>query len=109
MKCINIRDHSPVIEPLLCITLTEERGKFLVCGMKKGHLFIYNRSKGGKKFIANVVKKESDIVGIADLVLLKSKFFAIQDSRYYIRLYSADQLFYDLDEDERPKPFLEIS
>lgn len=68
---------SPVIEPILCIALTEEKGKFLLGGMKKGHLLIYNRAKGGKKIVEDIVKKGSDIVCIIDLELLKSRYFMV--------------------------------
>ena len=34
---------SPVIEPIYCVALTERRDKFLVGGMRKGHLVLYNR------------------------------------------------------------------
>lgn len=39
---------------------------------------------------------------------MESKYFLIQDNRYYIRMYSADKLFYDIKFDEAPKPLLEI-
>lgn len=91
MKGFSLKSiESPVIEPILCLALTEEKGKFLLGGTKKGHLLLYNRSKGGKRVIQNVVKKGSDIVAIANLEYLSSKYFVIQDNRYYIRLYSAD-------------------
>jgi hypothetical protein len=90
---------SRVIESMLCLCLTEDRGKFLIAGMKKGHILMYNRSKGGKKVIRDVVRKQADIVGIADLEMLKSKFFVVQDSRFYIRMYSADKLYYEYKED----------
>lgn len=51
MKPFSLKEINPVVESLTCLTLTEDRGKFLVAGMKKGHLFIYNRSKGGKRVI----------------------------------------------------------
>jgi hypothetical protein len=52
MKGFSLKSvKSKVIEPITSLTLTEDRGKFLVCGMKKGHIFLYNRSKGGKKLV----------------------------------------------------------
>jgi hypothetical protein len=45
-----------VIEPIICLALTENRGKFLVCGTRKGHILLYNRVKGGKKLIENCTK-----------------------------------------------------
>ena len=102
--------NSPVIEPILCICLTEEKGKFLVCGMRKGHLLVYNRQRGGKKIIEDVVKKGSDILCLIDLELLHSKYFLIQDSRFYLRMYSADFLYYHNGETNlKPHPVLEIS
>ena len=68
---------SPVVEPILSMALTEEKGKFLVAGMRKGHLLIYNRVKGGKKIIEDVTKKESDVVSVIDLELLNSRYFLI--------------------------------
>ena len=47
-------------------------------------------------------------MSITDLELMNSKYFLIQDNRYYIRMYSADSLFYDIKFDETPKPLLEI-
>ena len=66
---------SKTIEPILCLTLTEERGKFLVCGMRKGHLLLYNRSKGGKKVVENCTKLYSDIISVCNLELLDNKYF----------------------------------
>lgn len=68
---------SKIIESMLCLTLTEDRGKFLVAGLKHGHILLYNRSKGGKKLIQDVVRKSADIVAVADLEMLKSKFFVL--------------------------------
>lgn len=90
---------SKLIESLLCLTLTEDRGKFLIAGMKNGHLLFYNRSKGTKKVIRDVTRKNADVVAIADLEMLKSKFFVMQDSRFFIRMYSADKLFYEHKDD----------
>jgi len=66
-----------VIESFLSLCLTDDRGKYLVCGMKHGHLLIYNRSKGGKKLIRDAVKKQADVVACCDLEMLKSKFFLV--------------------------------
>jgi hypothetical protein len=77
MKGFSLKDHCPIVEPILCIALTEEKGKFMIAGLKKGHIFLYNRSKGGKKLIQMTTKKSSDIVAICDLELLDSKFFLI--------------------------------
>ena len=78
MKGITLKQmKAPFIEPILCVTLTEERGKFLVGGLKKGHLMMYNRSKGGKKIIRDAVRKNADVVAITDLEHLDSKFFVI--------------------------------
>lgn len=57
MKGFNLKDVGNVIEPIYCLALTEDRGKFLVCGMRKGYILIYNRAKGGKKVIHNATKK----------------------------------------------------
>lgn len=57
MKGFNLKDVGNVVEPLLCLGLTDDRGKFLVCGMRKGYLLIYNRAKGGKKIIYDATKK----------------------------------------------------
>ena len=101
---------SPIISPITCLCLTEEKGKFLVCGLKGGHIILYNRSKGGKKIIEDVVKKGCDIMCVIDLELLGSRFFMIQDNRFYLRMYSADHLYYDVsDTKKRPHPVLEIS
>ena len=52
MKGFSLKSiDSPVIESILSLTLTEDKGKFLVAGLKKGHLLLYNRSKGGKRVI----------------------------------------------------------
>lgn len=48
---------SKIIESMLCLCLTEDRGKFLIAGMKQGHLLMYNRSKGGKKLIRDATRK----------------------------------------------------
>lgn len=69
--------NSKVIEPFHCVTLTEERGKFMVAGMRKGHILIYNRSKGGKKVIENCTKKGADILSICNLESLHHKYFII--------------------------------
>lgn len=68
---------SKVIEPIHCVTLTEDRGKFLVAGMRKGHLLVYNRSKGGKKVFEYLTKKMADIVAIINLELLHNRYFLI--------------------------------
>lgn len=68
---------SKIVESMMCLTLTDERGKFLIAGMKKGHLLMYNRAKGGKKLIREATRKQADIVGIADLEMLKSKYFVV--------------------------------
>ena len=86
---------SKLVDSLLCLCLTEERGKFLVAGIKGGHFLFYNRSKGTKKVVRNVTRKNADIVAIADLEMLRSKFFIVQDSRFFIRMFSADKLFYE--------------
>ena len=78
------------------MALTEERGKFLVGGTKKGHLVMYNRVKGGKKIVKDVVRKSQDVVAVCDLEMLDSKFFVVQDARFIIRMFSADKLYYDL-------------
>ena len=71
MKSLTLKGiKSKIIEPMLCVTLTEDRGKFLVAGLKKGHLFMYNRIKGGKKVIRDAVRKNADIVAITDLEML---------------------------------------
>ena len=58
MKGFSLKSiKSTVIEPIYCLCLTEERGKFLVCGMRKGHILLYNRSKGGKKVFEYLTKK----------------------------------------------------
>lgn len=46
-----------VVASITCMCLTDERGKFLVGGMVGGHLLIYNRLKGGKKIVENVMKR----------------------------------------------------
>jgi WD40 repeat protein len=66
-----------VVEPILSLALTEERGKFLACGTRKGHILLYNRSKGGKRLIENCTKAYSDIVAICNLELLFNKYFLI--------------------------------
>jgi len=53
MKGFNLKGiDSPVVEPILCLCLTEGNQKFLVGGMKKGHLVFFNRAKGGKKVVS---------------------------------------------------------
>lgn len=51
MKGMSLKEMSPVVEPILCMTMTEDKGQYLVGGLKKGHLFLYNRAKGGRKLI----------------------------------------------------------
>lgn len=90
MKGFSLKSlESRVVDAITCICLTESKGKFLIGGIKDGHLLVYNRKKGAKKIIENCVKKHADIISIVDLELLDSKYFLIQDSRFYIRLYSA--------------------
>jgi len=72
-----MKDMFPVSEPLLCLCLTEMHGKFLVAGMKRGHVFIYNRSKGTKKIVQGLTKKDSDILAAVNLERLDSKYFLI--------------------------------
>ena len=48
------------------------------------------------------------MTAVIDLEMLKSKYFLVQDSRFHIYMYSADKLFYELQEFDRPKPLLEI-
>lgn len=91
MKGFSLKSiKSSVIEPIYCICLTEDRGKFLVAGMRKGHVLVYNRSKGGKKVFENLTKKAADILTVINLEMLHNKYFLMQDSLYYIRMYSAD-------------------
>ena len=78
MKGFNLKSlKSPVIDAILCIGLTEERGRFLIAGIKGGAMLLYNRSKGGKKIVQNVVKKNADIIAITNLAYLDSKYFLI--------------------------------
>mmetsp|Transcript_6175 Transcript_6175/g.5562 ORF Transcript_6175/g.5562 Transcript_6175/m.5562 type:complete len:325 (+) Transcript_6175:562-1536(+) len=100
--------RSKVIEPIYCLCLTEARGKFLVAGLRKGHLLLYNRSKGGKKVFEYLTKKMADILDVVNLERLEHRFFLIQDSSYYIRMYSADYLYYDHPDFTRARPLLEI-
>lgn len=51
MKGFSLREVSPIVEPIMCLTFTEDKGQYLVGGLKKGHLILYNRLKGGKKLI----------------------------------------------------------
>lgn len=51
MKAISLKEISPIVEPILCLALTEDNGKYLIGGLKKGHLFLYNRAKGGRKLV----------------------------------------------------------
>lgn len=91
MKGFSLKSiKAPIIEPIYCLALTEERGKFMIGGMRRGHILIYNRSKGGKRVIENCTKKGADIVCVTNLELLHNKYFLIQDNLYYIRMYSAD-------------------
>jgi hypothetical protein len=100
---------APVVDSINCMCLTDERGKFLVAGMKGGHLMIYNRVKGGKKVVEDVMKRNQDVVDVIDLEGLDSKYFLVQDDKSYIRMFSADFLYYDLKEDHRIVPLIDIS
>jgi len=103
---------SPIIEPVLCMGMTDmDRGqyKFLLGGLKGGNLLMYNRKKGGKKVIANVTKRKTDILAITDIKHIQnSRFFAIQDNKYNIYMYSSDWLYYDCGEDGYPVPEMKI-
>lgn len=69
------------IEPVLCMSMTDidkKKYKFLLGGMKNGCLLMYNRKKGGKKVIANVTKRNTDVIAITDVTKIQnSRFFAL--------------------------------
>lgn len=83
--------------------------KFLLGGLKGGNLLMYNRKKGGKKVLANVTKRKTDIVAMTDIKNIQnSRFFAIQDNKYTIYMYSSDWLYYECGEDGYPVPEMKI-
>lgn len=71
--------------------------------MKKGHLVLYNREKGGKRVIEHAAKKGQDIVALCTLDRMKGKYFLMQDTAFNIYMYAADQLFYFDNELEKPQ------
>ena len=38
---------------------------------------MYNRSKGGKKVVKDITRKSADVLAVADLEMLQSKYFVI--------------------------------
>jgi len=102
MRGFTLRNiDSPQIEPIFVQCLTEKLHKYAIGGMKKGHLVMYNREKGGKRVIEYAAKKGSDIVAMCTLDRMKGKYFLIQDSTFNIYMYSAEELFYHENELER--------
>ena len=78
MKTFNLKQKKcEAWGPVNCLAMTEDNNKFLIGGMDKGHLMIYNRAKGGVKTILDSSKKSANIVGITNMERMKGKYFCI--------------------------------